>query len=672
MHFDLSRSHPQLGLWRTTHTVDPVVLRHVRVCQVMFGLCCILVLGAFAVLFSPKPWVALILFGLAFLGFLGASCSNPAGKSGAAFWVLKAIARLGHRVELYADGFVLFGDRPEGQTCRWDDVTALRHPLFRASVWTREEDQVCYTQKTARLLVELLGGEVVEFSDLLENVEVLNETVQREVYPRLLDRARRRLRDGRTESFEPFEVGTEGIRSRTGFLAWPQIESMELKGTTIHLKERDGPWNGDRRAEVTMVPNFPVLLSLLEELQPDLSRDLLEGLPLDSAAHLWQRVSKLRETIPTPPGGPGGARPEPVPAGDDVPDHSGRPSRSATDLFVPAPSEIGPLVSAGSTLRTDVQPLSFEARALIVLVSAGVGGGIGLLIIYLAAVTKWYWLTLWLAVPPLVGASIAWGTTAFAHTCTYVGTEGLARYRCAGSRGRIVEGTVFLFRDAVAVRSSLTHRYHKGAYQGSDYVFDWTNTTGRSLFRIKGTYRSEKEPPPADDLYHFGEAAEVAWSLCRLDDAQSELDRDGCVRFALKSGGAVRVGPGFIDFGAGGEGYCSVDDLAETTVKDNVIRFRRRDAEEGWFTSRGIYKLTLGDLANSKLFLFLLRTLVAFGSTRAGEGFRRHATFLDQLADAVHVPWRHDARAEAFVCKSLEPEAAERALRHLRTGRPSE
>ena len=33
MHFDQSRSHPQLGAWRATYAVDPAVLRQLRWCQ---------------------------------------------------------------------------------------------------------------------------------------------------------------------------------------------------------------------------------------------------------------------------------------------------------------------------------------------------------------------------------------------------------------------------------------------------------------------------------------------------------------------------------------------------------------------------------------------------------------------------------------------------------------
>src|SRR5205085_10280447 len=115
------------------------------------------------------------------------------------------------------------------------------------------------------------------------------------------------------------------------------------------------------------------------------------------------------------------------------------------------------------------QPFSIEARTLIVLIMAGLVGSIGLLVVWLAAVRSPPARVFWMGVPPLVGAIIALAATRFAHTCTYVGTEGVARFRCGGRRGRLVERTVFLFRAAAAVRSSLTHRYQKGQYQGSDY-----------------------------------------------------------------------------------------------------------------------------------------------------------------------------------------------------------
>jgi hypothetical protein len=306
-----------------------------------------------------------------------------------------------------------------------------------------------------------------------------------------------------------------------------------------------------------------------------------------------------------------------------------------------------------------------------------------------------------MVVASMIGLAIAWHTTRFAHTCTYVGTRGLARYRCVGRRDRLIEKSVFLFRDAAALRSVLTRRYQRKTYQGSDYAFEWLGARGEVLFRVKGprpdwrdadevlryfrqggggSVNPLDEERRATDPRHFGEAAEVAWSLYRLDFAQAELEGKGCVRFALAGGGEIRVGPGFLDFGAPG-GRCAVGDLAGTTLTEekapwsnatcdccgpraDVLSFRRRGPGAE-------VRVVLSDVTDLKLFLFLLRTLVAFGSTtsEAPAGHATPADVLEQLASTARVPWGNHSRATAFVCRSLGPDAAERALRHLRLRR---
>src|SRR5262249_43101195 len=164
------------------------------------------------------------------------------------------------------------------------------------------------------------------------------------------------------------------------------------------------------------------------------------------------------------------------------------------------------------------------------------------------------------------------------------------------------------------------------------FDFEWFSGGGRSLFRIKGPGR------PWDDVdeflnalrngntvskrpgkerqgsapYDFGEAAGGAWGRRRLAPAQAGLERGGRRRFPLAGGGILRVGPGFLDFGAAG-GRCPVEDLVETSVKEerttgstescsrptcnccgprsDVLYFRRRGAGAD-------VRVVLSDLAN--------------------------------------------------------------------------
>ena len=53
-----------------------------------------------------------------------------------------------------------------------------------------------------------------------------------------------------------------------------------------------------------------------------------------------------------------------------------------------------------------------------------------------------------------------------------------------------------------------------------------------------------------------------------------------------------------------------VRDIGAVQVQKGVVRIKRIDAEEGWFSSRGVYKFDFASLANAQLFFFLLNKLV--------------------------------------------------------------
>ena len=305
-----------------------------------------------------------------------------------------------------------------------------------------------------------------------------------------------------------------------------------------------------------------------------------------------------------------------------------------------------------------------DTRLLITLFIAAAAAGVGLGIVYLLSVRAMHWRIVWVAVPTLLAGIITWLMTAFVHTCNYVGTHGVARIRCARHRARLVEKTVFLFDSADALRTTLTVRRNKGNYESTDYDFSWTGPLGGKAFRIKGNFINENNAPPSTDDFHFGESAEVAWSLYLLDVAATKVKTFGYVDFSMKHPDFVRVGPGVVAFTVqGATTHCAAGDLAEVTAKDGRLRFRRTDAQVGWFRSTGVFDFATEDVANVKVLLFLLRTLVAFGAlapARDSEPLRRFAENFDRAG------WHSDPRAAAFIRTSLPDAAAARALDSIR------
>jgi hypothetical protein len=251
--------------------------------------------------------------------------------------------------------------------------------------------------------------------------------------------------------------------------------------------------------------------------------------------------------------------------------------------------------------------MSAGARAAVFLISAAVAIAIGLGIGIIGKIQSTFWLLFWPTVLLLIALVIAWLSTQFSHTSTYVGREGVARFTCAGSRDNVQE-EAFAFRDAADLRTSQVRRYTNGVYQGTDYSYTWTDVAGRARFLISGTHGSEAGTPPPEDPYHFAVASELAWSLYLLDGIDRQIMTKGEVRFNLRGSDYVAVGPEALRLRLGSkEVTCATQDIGSVSIHQGVFTVKRKDAKEGWFSSSGVFKFDYGSLANAQLFLFVVQ-----------------------------------------------------------------
>ncbi len=325
----------------------------------------------------------------------------------------------------------------------------------------------------------------------------------------------------------------------------------------------------------------------------------------------WESA-RDREEVPAPWEGddPGQRVPteqiyEPRP--EEVHNHNGRPLPRQVDFFAEPPREIGPLVSAYSTLRRGKKPWSGAGRLAWVLFACGAGLLLG---VFLALATRTYGLA-WLGlVFALGGGLLSFALTRFAHVCTYVGRDGVARFRCSGNRHNLTE-KIFLFRDATELRTSQTRHYYNGVYTGTHYSFVWTDVNKLKVFALAGSYRSQEGNPAAKDPYHFAVSAELAWSLYLLDQVQPQLTSGGSVKFSLRGGDWIRVGPGYLVLSIRGKKIeLGGQDIARVRIDQGVVSILEPDAHEGWFSSTGVYKFAYNELANAQFFLFLMDKLI--------------------------------------------------------------
>ena len=236
-----------------------------------------------------------------------------------------------------------------------------------------------------------------------------------------------------------------------------------------------------------------------------------------------------------------------------------------------------------------------------------IGGSIDLC----ASVKSPFWLVVWPVVGLGLGMLCGVVASSFTHTCTYIGRDGAAHYVCSGRRDHITTNEVFRFRDATDLRTSQTRHYKNGVYQHTAYTYTWTDVGGRKRFQITGSHKSEAGTPPPTDHYQFGRAAELAWTMYLLDQAQREVQLSGGVKFQLGKSNWIRVGPGKLTFLLrGAEEEWEAQEVGGVIVDNGVVKIKRTDAQEGWFSSTGVIKFPFDTLANAQLFFHLLDKLV--------------------------------------------------------------
>ena len=285
--------------------------------------------------------------------------------------------------------------------------------------------------------------------------------------------------------------------------------------------------------------------------------------------------------------------------------HSGGPLEPGTEFFAEPPEEIGRVISADSSLREDKSPRTIATRTVV----AGMTGWAVAMLVGLLPLGDQTFLLQFLTFGAV--APLAWYLTGFRHSCSYVGTLGMARYRCSGRRDRIRKAELFLFADAAELRSSETPTYHNGVYIGTYYRYTWTDAAGKRRFRLGGSYHGEKKPPKPKDKYHFAVMGESAWTGYLFEQAARDLAARGEFRFRLGGDDFAAIGPGFLRLKhKGKEETVPASEIRNAVFEKGQLKVKRIDAEEGWLTSKGVYSFPLQKMANARAFLMMFSTYV--------------------------------------------------------------
>jgi hypothetical protein len=301
-------------------------------------------------------------------------------------------------------------------------------------------------------------------------------------------------------------------------------------------------------------------------------------------------------------------------------DHTGNLLPKRLNFFIDPPAEIGTVQSAISSLPRGKEPWSSSFRWQVAVGVTIIGTALGVVLVVAAGVESWVWRCVWVGLGFLLGLAIGTAIENFKHWVTYVGDQGIARFIHTGNPNKIKQ-EILPFADAADIRVSRT-RYENiiekqagRPYASTTYYFEWLDEKGKSLMTVsyKDHGMGEKKFEPEANFYHFGNAAEKAWTAYWLPKFRRQLKTGEIIRFRrfpLLFGDWVELGKSTLTFGSGKKSdEWQTDEIAEVEVdrKKGVIRFRHVQAKKGWLSSKGIYEIPFADLANVELFLKLLR-----------------------------------------------------------------
>ena len=284
----------------------------------------------------------------------------------------------------------------------------------------------------------------------------------------------------------------------------------------------------------------------------------------------------------------------------DLISHAGSPLTIDADFFIAPPPEIGELISVATTLPTSTHPLPVAIRWAIV-----AGSGVLLTILFQVFVQ----IAVMSLLAGIVAGTIAWYFTRFNYTCSFVGIKGLARYDIAGSRSALPKESLLLFADTQNLYTRTTHNYTNGVYAGTSYSYRWIKNSG-GQYEIKGTHRGEKKAPKQQDIWHFADMGESAWTRHLLESIDDQLARDGYIEFPLTGNlEAVRIGNGFLEFVSSKNDVQRVmrSEMQNITLGSGIFQFKHQDSR--WWSGKGKFSFEYGNIPNARIFMICLKEL---------------------------------------------------------------
>jgi hypothetical protein len=324
-----------------------------------------------------------------------------------------------------------------------------------------------------------------------------------------------------------------------------------------------------------------------------------------------------------------------LPSGPPWPRHDRTPGERDDDYLVPPDPRIGQVVSAqtnrksagwypmDSTLRGQRNAAGVLGFIIGGLLSAGVGAWLGELI--RPQIFYGYGMNPPPAGPfddtlrtiadilPIAGGvvgAVFWTVASVGlvyllrrRRSSYVGTLGLQKYLKRHVLGPQL--SVVRFEDCVQLNVARTRHFYNGAYTGTRYAYTLFGKPGHPAFVIDGQYNDLQPIQPSDPV-RFAFAAEAAWTKFKIAQVDREIASTGMARFPVGSDW-VGVGKGVIEIGWKGQTErLSTGDIQALHFETGWLVIKKKGAREGWFSSDGVFRFPVSNMANFQVFMVIL------------------------------------------------------------------
>jgi hypothetical protein len=185
---------------------------------------------------------------------------------------------------------------------------------------------------------------------------------------------------------------------------------------------------------------------------------------------------------------------------------------------------------------------------------------------------------------------------------SFVGTDGVMEWSSGlfGATSRVLR-----FTDAGELRVQRVRQFVNGAYTGTFYTYTWTGPSGGQVLRLNGSYR-DTDPIVPHDPVAFAFAAENAWTRYKIALVDRALRAEGVARF-VSGRDTIGVGRGFLELGVGGRTErIDRSDIESVHAQQGTLVVRRRGAKEGFFSSEGVFKFPIAQMADFTVFAITL------------------------------------------------------------------